>query len=160
RFRSGKIGDQHREQILLGREKTSTPWKYLGIRGIVISQLTKRGLAKMTTSSKFAFCHRLLLLAGLATVLCYGQGDRGLITGIVKDSSSAVVTDAAVRALHLSTNVAVTTQTNAEGNYSLRYLLPGAYTVTVNKTGFKEFERTGVMVAVNDRLTLNIAMEV
>lgn len=100
-----------------------------------------------------------LILAWFAAAACYGQGDRGLLTGIVKDPSGAAIAGAAIQAVHVATNVATNTQTNAEGNYSLSYLLPGDYTITVNKSGFKQFQRSGVRVAVNDRLTLNVQME-
>ena len=96
----------------------------------------------------------------LAVAACFAQGDRGLLTGIVRDPSGAAIAGAEIRALHVATNVPAHTETNAEGNYSLGFLLPGEYTITVNKSGFKEFERTGVKIAVNDRLTLNVAMEI
>lgn len=102
---------------------------------------------------------RFSLALILAAGICHAQGDRGLLTGIVRDPSGAAIAGAAIRAVHVATNVATTTETNAEGNYSLGYLLPGDYTVTAHKEGFKQFERTGVRIAVNDRLTLNISME-
>lgn len=48
----------------------------------------------------------------------------------------ACLAAAAIRAIHLDTNVAISTETNAEGNCSLGYPLPGEYTVTANKPGF------------------------
>jgi hypothetical protein len=102
---------------------------------------------------------RFALIAGVAAVACYAQGDRGLLTGLVRDPSGAAIAGVAIRAVHLTTNVAASTETNAEGNYTLPYLLPGDYLVTANRSGFKQFERSGVRVAVNDRLTLNIQME-
>jgi hypothetical protein len=103
---------------------------------------------------------RLLALVGLFAFACYGQGDRGLLTGFVKDVSGAVISGASIRAVHDATNVAVTTQSNDNGNFTLNFLPTGEYTVTANKPGFKQFVRTGVKVTVNERLTLNIVMEV
>jgi hypothetical protein len=47
---------------------------------------------------------------------CYAQGDRGLITGLVKDTSGAAMVGAAIRAKHLATGVDTTTQTHSQGN--------------------------------------------
>lgn len=102
----------------------------------------------------------LALCALLAAAGCYAQGDRGLITGLVKDQSGLAIAGASIRAVHLATNFATVSETNANGNYTLGFLLPGDYAVSANKPGFKQFERTGVKVAVNDRLTLDITMEV
>src|SRR5262249_39261013 len=103
---------------------------------------------------------RFTLIACIITACCYGKRHRALSTSIVRDTSGGLIAEATVRAINLSTNLAVTTETNAEGNYSLGYLLPGDYNIVVNKPGFKQFERNGVKVAVNDRLTLNVAMEI
>lgn len=90
---------------------------------------------------------------------CYGQGDRGLITGLVTDPTGAVIPATVVRATNVATNVATQAETNAQGNYSLDFLTPGQYTVTVEKTGFKRFQRGGVTVRINDRLSLDIVLE-
>src|SRR5512146_1994109 len=112
------------------------------------------------TTSSSGIPARILLLAGCVACACFGQGDRGLLTGLVKDPTGGAIAGAAIRAVHVATNVATASETNAYGNYSLPFLVPGEYTVTANKTGFRQFERSGVTIAVNDRLTLNISMEV
>jgi len=103
---------------------------------------------------------RLLLVGWCLAAVCFAQGDRGLLTGLVKDSSGALVAGATVRAVNIATGVAITSQTNTDGNYSLDFLPTGEYTVTADAAGFKQFERTGIAVRVNDRLTLNIVLEV
>jgi len=105
-------------------------------------------------------CLRLFVLAGLLTALCHAQGDRGLITGLVTDPSGASISGAGIRALHVATNVAVTSESNAEGNFTLNFLPTGEYTVSASKPGFKPFQRNGVQVRVNDRLTLNITLQI
>jgi hypothetical protein len=113
----------------------------------------------MTSIRHLPATSRIFLLGILIVGASYGQGDRGLLTGLVKDPSGAAIAGADIRAVHLATNVATTSQTNAEGNYTIGFLLPGDYTVTASAAGFKQFERTGVKIAVNDRLTLDIALE-
>src|SRR5690242_12722617 len=95
------------------------------------------------------------LTGGLA---CYGQMDRGRITGIVTDASGANVPGAMVRATNLASNSAVQAVTDASGNYSLNLLLPGEYKVAAEKQGFKTFEQRGIVVHVNDVIPINIQL--
>ena len=88
----------------------------------------------------------------------YGQIDRGLITGIVTDSSGAVVPGVSVRATNLATNAVVAAGSNASGNYTLNLLPSGEYRISAGKSGFKTFEQVGIIVHVNDRITLNIEL--
>jgi hypothetical protein len=114
----------------------------------------------MKLVSQSGLLRRLIILACFVAAVCYGQGDRGLLTGFVKDTSGAVIVGATVRATNTATGVVVSTQSNDDGNYSLNYVPVGEYTITANKTGFKQFERENVEVLINNRLTLDITLEV
>lgn len=57
------------------------------------------------------------------------------VSGTVKDSSGAVVPDAAVTARNLATGGTATAQTNSAGTYSFSNLAPGAYEVSVSVNG-------------------------
>jgi Carboxypeptidase regulatory-like domain len=73
--------------------------------------------------------------------VCTGHAcpDRdGNITGIVTDSSGAIIAGASVVARNLNTGVASPTTTNSAGFYSLQFLPIGHYQVTVQATGFGE----------------------
>jgi len=91
---------------------------------------------------------------------CFAQGDRGLITGVVRDTSGAVLPAATVRAVHAATNTTTTAETNAQGIYTIGLLQPGLYRVIVERTGFKRVEREGIEVRVNDRITLDVVLQV
>jgi hypothetical protein len=88
------------------------------------------------------------------------QEFRGAILGRVTDASGAVVPDAVVKVKNEQTNVLVETRTNQEGNYHVPYLTPGRYTVTVEARGFKRTEQPGVLVHINDRIELDIPVQV
>jgi hypothetical protein len=86
----------------------------------------------------------LALLAALALALLVpptsiSQVVTATLTGTVTDSSSASVPGALVTATEVSTGVVRTTQTSAEGVYSLPFLPPGTYKVDIEKEGFKKF---------------------
>ena len=86
-----------------------------------------------------------------------GQDFRGGIVGRVNDSSGGRLPGATVTATNTATNVASTTATNGDGSYSILYLTPGTYAVTVELSGFKRVVRDGVEVRIGDRLTLDFS---
>jgi len=88
------------------------------------------------------------------------QETRGTVLGRVVDASGAVVPRVAVRATNAATNVTVSTQSNAEGNYEIPYLLAGIYRLTAELTGFKTFVREGIEIRIGDRISIEIALQV
>src|SRR5262245_3844398 len=88
------------------------------------------------------------------------QETHGAILGRVADSSGGAISVAQVRAVYIATGVEVTTTTNESGNYVLPYLLPGTYTLQTQGSGFKKSIREGIERRINDRVELNIELEV
>ena len=81
------------------------------------------------------------------------------INGQVTDINGAVVPGATVIVTSRETNAERRVQTNADGNYFVSPLVPGAYTVAVEQTGFKRVLQENVTLNVNDRRTINVALE-
>lgn len=84
---------------------------------------------------------RLLPITLVALFVAFGprswsQSITGTINGTVTDPTGAVVPKAAVTATNVDTGVAVSTVTNADGAYSIRFLQIGKYQVRVEKEGF------------------------
>src|SRR5919108_74574 len=85
----------------------------------------------------------LVLVAGVTLFLTgcsrnlSAQGLFGTISGIVSDSSGAVVPGATVTVTNVSTNVVVTLTTNSAGAYVAASLNPGRYNVQGEAKGFK-----------------------
>jgi hypothetical protein len=78
-------------------------------------------------------------LASLAlAVPAFAQTITGNISGTVTDASGAVIPGAVVTATNTATGVAVNGTTNGSGQYSIRFLQIGQYTVTVDRQGFTE----------------------
>ncbi|MBI3678924.1 MAG: carboxypeptidase regulatory-like domain-containing protein [Acidobacteria bacterium] len=102
---------------------------------------------------------RLILLAA-ATAAAYAQDVRGVILGRVLDASGAVVVNAAVRATNLNTNTIVPAATNVEGNYTIPFLLPGMYRVTVEAPGFKTATREAIELRTSERRTADFQLDV
>jgi len=84
----------------------------------------------------------------------------GEITGVVSDSTGAVIVGAKVTATNTGTNAARTAVTNDSGIYSFPAMQPGAYTLKVEMAGFKSFTETGIQLQVQQTARIDVAMEV
>jgi hypothetical protein len=84
----------------------------------------------------------------LAAVSLSAQTFRGTILGTATDPSGAVVAGATVTVKNVATGLERTTETSADGSYSLPELPIGTYTVTVTQTGFQTFAANNVTVDV------------
>ena len=72
------------------------------------------------------------------------QADRGIITGLVTDTSGAAVPGAVVTVINERTSVKTEVATSLSGDYSTPPLILGTYTVQVRKEGFDLFLRRGI----------------
>jgi hypothetical protein len=88
-----------------------------------------------------------------------GQEARGTVSGTVHDASKGVIPGASVTITNVAMGTSVTVITNELGWFQAPYLIPGAYTVAVELSGFKKYVRE-IEVRVNDRLGLEIPLEV
>jgi hypothetical protein len=97
------------------------------------------------------------LLAVLSAPLAAQQ--RAQLSGVLRDSSGAVVPEASVSVLHTETGFRRVTRTNAEGVYAVTSLLPGEYKVTVRKPGFRSVARLGVDLGASQNARLDFLLE-
>jgi hypothetical protein len=83
------------------------------------------------------------------------------ITGVVKDTSGAVLPGVMVEASSPALLEKVRTGvTDGSGQYRITELLPGAYTVTFTLTGFSTFKREGLDVSGSFTTTVNAELKV
>ena len=109
-------------------------------------------LAQLITSS--------LILVVIGAAATFAQTGTSSITGTVLDVNGAAVPGATVTALNEATGVVYTQTSNDSGLYSFSSLPVGVYTVTVEKQGFKKFQKTKNALEVGTPLTVDVAMEV
>ena len=81
----------------------------------------------------------LLILPLLLLCSLYGvsQTVTGAVRGVVTDPTGAIVPNATVSAVNVATNVATTTKTNQDGEYSIRFLQIGQYKLSITAPGFE-----------------------
>jgi hypothetical protein len=83
----------------------------------------------------------------------------GTITGSVTDPTDAVVAGARITLIHDATGTRRETQTNDAGAFAFNSVQPGAFTIAVEQAGFKLFRRTNVVLSANERLPVEIRLE-
>jgi hypothetical protein len=107
---------------------------------------------------------RLVLCISLAILMFVARnswaGVGGSVSGTVKDASGAVVSNANIDATNVDTGVRATIATNGRGFYSFPELPVGRYNIAIGKTGFKPYQRTGVVIDANSALTVDAVLEV
>ena len=102
-----------------------------------------------------------LLAITLTVLLCqsgWAQTGRGIVQGVVRDASQAVVPSAQVVLTNTSTNVAQTGHTNEVGLYYFGAVQPGPYSLVVEVTGFKKYEGK-LNLQVGQTAVVDVALE-
>ena len=102
----------------------------------------------------------IVLLLAASAGPTYAQEFRGSISGRVTDTSKGRLPGASVSVTNIATNVATSTTTNGEGDYTILYLTPGTYTLSVELSGFKKLVRDGIEVRVGDKLAVDATLDV
>ena len=101
-----------------------------------------------------------LILTLVLVSAAQAQGPRGTIVGMVKDTSQGVVPGVEVVAINEETNVVARATTNDRGLYEIRLLIPGRYTVQAEMPGFKTWKGPGVQLQADQRLEVDIVLQV
>ncbi len=103
---------------------------------------------------------RLVIVFALLSVLASAQSPNATLAGRVLDTNNALIPDAKVEAISLSTNIHYSGQTNREGSFVIPNLPPGPYRIEVSKAGFKTAVREDVVLRVQDIVALNFTLPV
>src|SRR6202022_4101577 len=90
----------------------------------------------------------VLAFVVLAAATLAAQTFRGTLLGTVTDTSGAVVSGAKIAVKNENTGQERSTQTSADGSYSVPELPLGTYTVTISQAGFQTFVTSKVVVDV------------
>lgn len=109
------------------------------------------------------FSFRTMALALVLMTLAVwspAQEITGTITGIVTDSSGAVVPGATVTVKNTNTGLVREFTTTGTGRYTASFLPVGSYELTISLAGFKPYAAKGIAVHVNDRLEINAQLGV
>jgi len=116
-------------------------------------------MTRSTSRSSLLIVSSVFLLITLA-VPAWAQKDAGSIVGTVKDPSGAIVANAKVTITDVEHGQTSSTTTNAEGEFVVSPLRVGTYTVTVQQTGFKKAISDPIRLDIQQRIVVNIVLQV
>ena len=102
----------------------------------------------------------LFVLLGLAVSALHAQVDQGTITGVVTDSTGAVIPKASIDVLNAGTARRLHANTDSNGVYTLPPLTVGTYDVTASAEGFASSTMRSIEVRVDQRLSVNLTLNV
>ncbi len=95
----------------------------------------------------------------LALIASPAFAQQGQINGVISDSTGAVVPGATVTATEEQTGLSRDTISGANGLFTFPSLRPGPYEIRAVLTGFRTVRRTGIDLAANQNLTVNVTLE-
>ncbi|SFR98887.1 Carboxypeptidase regulatory-like domain-containing protein [Granulicella pectinivorans] len=103
----------------------------------------------------------ILAVVALCSVSTYAQEVSGSISGTIKDPSGAAVKGASVTFTNTDQNRDIrTVATNGSGVYSATSLPLGTYNIKIAAAGFKTVQVVGLVLHVDDNLTVSSALTV
>src|SRR5262249_48486671 len=110
---------------------------------------------------------RLPMMTALALCICLSASGApaqttgsATLRGAVKDANGAVLANATVTLVNEATKVERKTSSNREGIYVFSSVPPGTYTVTVENSGFKKGEQTGLVLSPSDLRALDFTLQI
>jgi Carboxypeptidase regulatory-like domain len=101
----------------------------------------------------------LLLILFQLPLLAQSHITTGLIEGVVRDETGAVLPGVTIRLTHLGIGISRSARTSPEGYFALPLLPVGTYELSARFRGFAAAKRTGIMVAVGETRFLEIVMK-
>jgi len=117
-------------------------------------------LAIRAPSPFFPFLSFCFLSLILGSTSAWAQKDAGAITGVVKDSSGALVSGATVTVTDVDRGTGFSATTNGQGEFVASPLKVGRYNIAVEKTGFKKAVAGPIVVDVQARPEVDVIMQV
>ena len=120
---------------------------------------SNRGRSTLALSLSFATAF-LVLLVSAGTPAAYAQVDRAVLEGTISDPSGSVIVGASVKVVAVDTGLQEEQKTNSKGYYRFSGLPVGAYTTTVNNTGFQTKVVEDVILRVGQTRTLDVTLAV
>jgi hypothetical protein len=112
----------------------------------------------MTTRRIFALALTVVTALAAASPAA-AQVTTGTVVGTVSDNNG-IVPGATVTIREVSKGTSDAYVTDGTGSYTAPFLAPGTYVVEVNVPGFKKWVRGGVILQVNQRARVDVALEV
>ncbi|HTQ95392.1 MAG TPA: carboxypeptidase-like regulatory domain-containing protein, partial [Candidatus Acidoferrum sp.] len=102
------------------------------------------------------FCVLVLFASGSLV----GQGIFATLTGVVSDSSGAVVADAKITLTDSTSGSARETVSNGDGYFAFASVPVGSYSLTVEAKGFEKYKADDIRLGGGERRNVNAQLAV
>jgi hypothetical protein len=110
---------------------------------------------------KFRFIRALIFfMASCTGIRLSAQVSTATVGGMVQDSSKASIPDASVKLINTQTGAENDATTSHDGGFVLPGVIPGAYTLQIERRGFATTQLRGIILNVGDTRNLLIRMKV
>ncbi len=121
----------------------------------------------MKAGQRKTFVRRLRVMTALLCVCVIGgasrraaaQADQGAITGLIQDSTGAVIPNADVTLTSVDTGLVLHVHTDSSGNYFFSPIKIGTYKVEATAAGFSPTLQENIQVHVQDRIEANLQLK-
>jgi hypothetical protein len=111
-------------------------------------------------SSRLVLSYLLGALLACTANHLYAQNASASLNGTITDPSGDVVEGASITLANQDTGINRRTTTNSSGYYNFLDIIPGRYTLTISKSGFRNVELPTLNLLVNQTLTQNQVLSV
>src|SRR5262245_46987235 len=129
------------------------PFSSPHIRKVQMSTRMRRVMAKLIGMGLLAALSLAVSITGLA------QSDSTQISGFVKDQAGGVISGAKVIIRSETKSLERSATTNSEGYFVITNLPPDFYGITVEASGFKQFQEKGRKLDPNLPAKIDVAMQ-
>src|SRR5882757_10865697 len=82
------------------------------------------------------------------------------ISGTVTDANGGLIPAIGVTVTNVDTGVIQNTTSNGTGFYIFPALEPGTYNLSIHQTGFKAFQKTDIVLKVNDVVSIDASLQI
>jgi Carboxypeptidase regulatory-like domain/TonB dependent receptor len=118
-------------------------------------------MQELRVMEKFKFVRALVFfLASCSGIRVSAQVSTATVAGVVQDSSKASIPGASVRLINTQTGAENDALTSHDGGFVLPGVIPGAYTLQIERQGFATTQLRGIILNVGDTRDLLIRMKV
>jgi Carboxypeptidase regulatory-like domain len=104
---------------------------------------------------RYVFATMLLFAA-----TCTSQEFRATISGRITDAQNAIVPSVKITVVQIGTEAKFETVSDHDGLYAIPFLPPATYRLTAEAPGFKRYMRDNLAAGANERVGVDIQMEV
>src|SRR6266568_1369546 len=102
----------------------------------------------------------IVALIAFGTSLIFGQGGTATISGVVRDTSGALIPGVSITIKHVDSGLTRTVTSSETGNYAAPALPVGPYEVAAMIPGFKQQIRSGINLVVGQEAVIDMTLEV